>query len=132
MFRIKQIDHVALTVKNVERSVAWYRDVLGLEQRHEEVWGRVPAMMFAGETGIALFQAENSDPNPEPEHASTTGMRHLAFQVDRRNFDRAQVEFSARGILFTFEDHDISHSIYFHDPDGYEIELTTYEVDEAA
>ncbi len=132
MFRIKLIDHVALTVKNVERSVAWYRDVLGLERRYEEVWGHVPAMMFAGETGIALFQSEKSDPNPGPEHVNTIVMRHLAFQVDRRNFDRAQVEFSARGIPFTFEDHDISHSIYFHDLDGYEIELTTYEVDEAA
>ena len=132
MFRIKQIDHVALTVKNVERSVAWYRDVLGLERRYEDVWGRTPAMMFAGETGIALFQSEKSDPNPGPENINTTVMRHLAFQVDRRNFDRAQVEFSARGIPFTFEDHDISHSIYFHDLDGYEIELTTYEVDEAA
>ena len=132
MFRIKQIDHVALTVKDVERAVAWYRDVLGLERRHEEVWGGVPAMMFAGETGIALFPAESSDPAPAPEHSNATVMRHLAFQVDRRNFDRAQIEFSARGIPFTFEDHDIAHSIYFHDPDGYEIELTTYEVDEAA
>lgn len=132
MFRIKHIDHVALTVKNVERSVAWYRDVLGLERRHEDVWGQTPAMMFAGETGIALFQAESSDPNPGPEHVNTTVMRHLAFQVDRRNFDRAQVEFSARGIPFTFEDHDIAHSIYFNDLDGYEIELTTYDVDEAA
>ena len=132
MFRIKQIDHVALTVKDVERSVAWYRDVLGLERRHEEVWGSLPAMMFAGETGIALFPAESPGEAAEPGRGSTSVLRHLAFQVDRRNFDRAQVEFSARGIPFTFEDHDIAHSIYFRDPDGYEIELTTYEVDEAA
>src|SRR5437773_11580838 len=132
MFRIKHIDHVALTVKNIERSIAWYRDVLGLEQRHEEVWGHAPAMMFAGETGIALFPAESPDAAPGPDHANSTVMRHLAFQVDRRNFDRAQVEFSARGIPFTFEDHDIAQSIYFQDLDGYEIELTTYEVDEAA
>jgi len=39
VFRIRHIDHVALTVKDVERSVAWYHDVLGLERRHQEVWG---------------------------------------------------------------------------------------------
>jgi len=33
----------------------------------------------------------------------------------------------AKGMEFHFEDHSISHSIYLRDPDGYEIELTTYE-----
>lgn len=132
MFRIRHIDHVALTVQDVERSVAWYRDVLGLERRHEAIWGKMPAVMYAGETAVALFQATSRSPAPGPEHANTTVMRHLAFQVDRANFLRAQSELRGRGILVAFEDHQISHSIYFHDPDGYEIELTTYELDGAA
>ncbi len=53
-------------------------------------------------------------------------MRHLAFRVDRANFETAQVELRARGVSFEFADHDIAHSIYFCDPDGHEIELTTY------
>lgn len=121
MFRIDRIDHVALTVRDIERSIAWYRDVLGLERRHEEVWGGVPAMMCAGETCVALFPGASSDPKPT--------MRHLAFHVDRDNFLRAQADLRGRGIPFTFEDHQISHSIYFNDPDGYEIELTTYDVE---
>jgi catechol 2,3-dioxygenase-like lactoylglutathione lyase family enzyme len=40
MFHIRQIDHVALTVKDLDRSIAWYHDILGLERRHEAVWGR--------------------------------------------------------------------------------------------
>jgi catechol 2,3-dioxygenase len=132
MFRIRHIDHVALTVKDVERSVAWYHDVLGLERRHEEVWGRVPAVMCAGETGVALFPATSENPASGPVHANATIMRHLAFHVDRANFLRAQAELRGRGILVTFEDHQIAHSIYFHDPDGYEIELTTYELDAVA
>ena len=131
-FRVHHIDHVALTVKDLERSVAWYRDVLGLEQRHKEVWGSVPAMMYAGETGVALFQATTPSPVPVPEHQNTTVMRHLAFQVDRQNFLRAQADLRGRGIAFTFDDHQIAHSIYLNDPDGYEIELTTYEPDGAA
>jgi catechol 2,3-dioxygenase-like lactoylglutathione lyase family enzyme len=132
MFLVNHIDHVALTVKDVERSVAWYHDVLGLERRHREVWHGVPAMMYAGETGIALFPAATANPDPAPERRNTTVMRHLAFQVDRANFLRAQAELRGSGIPFSFEDHQIAHSIYLNDPDGYEIELTTYELDGAA
>ena len=125
MFRIIQIDHVALTVQDVDRSIAWYRDVLGLDQRNQEVWGNMPAMMYAGETGVALFPAAaNGAPGP----GSAPTMRHVAFQVNNVNFLRAQSEFRWRGIPFTFEDHKISHSIYLNDPDGYQIELTTYEL----
>jgi catechol-2,3-dioxygenase len=54
-------------------------------------------------------------------------MRHLAFRVSRKNFEQAQQELSLRAISFAFEDHDIAHSIYFSDPDGHRLELTTYE-----
>ena len=132
MFQIKHIDHVALTVKDLERSIAWYRDILGLTRRHQDAWGDEPAMLFAGETGVALFPAATSNPNPAPERRNSTIMRHLAFQVDRANFLRAQAELRGRGIEFAFEDHQIAHSIYLNDPDGYEIELTTYELDGAS
>jgi catechol-2,3-dioxygenase len=55
-------------------------------------------------------------------------MLHLAFRADRRNFLAAQEELKRRGISFEFQDHDISHSIYFNDPDGHELEITTYDV----
>ena len=130
MFKLDRIDHVALTVADVDRSVAWYRDVLGLERRHEESWGSYPAVMYAGPTGVALFPARAPDLLPAPDHARTRVMRHLAFHSDRLNFLRAQAELKQRGIAFSVEDHDISHSIYFHDPDGYEIEITTYELED--
>ena len=132
MFRVRHIDHVALTVRDLEGSVAWYRDVLGLERRHENVWGRVPAMMCAGETCVALFPASTANPKAAPERRDSAIMRHLAFQVDQGNFLGAQAELRARGIPFTFEDHQIAHSIYLNDPDGYEIELTTYELNGTA
>ncbi len=128
MFRVRHIDHVALSVKDLEASVAWYRDVLGLERRHENVWGRLPAMMCAGETGVALFPASTANPKPALERRDGAIMRHLAFQLNRDNFLGAQAELRARGIPFTFEDHQIAHSVYLNDPDGYEIELTTYEL----
>ena len=127
---IEGIDHVALTVRDVVRSIAWYRDTLGLERRHE-VWGDHPAMMFAGNTALALFPATGRVAEA-PDSRATAIMRHLAFRVDRLNFERAQERLRGLGVEFSFEDHSISHSIYFRDPDGYELELTTYEVGSGA
>ena len=127
MFVLQRIDHVALTVRDVERSIAWYRDVLGLERRHEETWGDYPVMMFASDTALALFQARGPVQDA-PDHGSTAIMRHLAFQVDRSNFMKAQETLRTLGIAFTFQDHSISQSIYLRDPDGYELEITTYEL----
>jgi len=127
MIQIQHLDHIAITVRDVKRSRDWYCDVLGLEQRYAEVWGDVPTFVCAGETGIALFPAAVNDPKPRPER-DTLAMRHFAFRVDRTNFENAQNELRARGIDFEFQDHTISYSIYFFDPDGHQLELTTYEL----
>ena len=55
-------------------------------------------------------------------------MRHLAFRVDRANFERARAELDRRGIATRFRDHGITHSIYLHDPDGHLLEITTPEL----
>ncbi len=65
-FKLDHIDHVALTVRDVKRSVAWYREVLGLERRYEEAWGDSPAVVCAGVTCLALFPAATNDPEPPP------------------------------------------------------------------
>src|SRR4030095_2052950 len=103
MFRVNRLDHVALTVRDVHRSIAWYSDVLGLERRHEETWGDYPVMMFAGDTALALFQARGPV-SAAPDSRAAAIMRHVAFQVDRINFVKAQETLQSRGIEFAFQD----------------------------
>jgi catechol 2,3-dioxygenase-like lactoylglutathione lyase family enzyme len=122
---LEQLDHVAIAVRDVERSVEWYRDVLGLERRHE-VWGSYPAMVCAGSSCVALFPIDGDESHPAPGPETDT-MLHLAFRADRPGFERAQAELREREIEFEFQDHDIAHSIYFRDPDGHELEITTYD-----
>ena len=90
------------------------------------MWSGVPTFIGEGNTGIALFPA-----NRESKMSSDREIRmlHLAFRADRANFLAAQQELKARGIKFEFQDHEISHSIYFSDPDGHQLEITTYEVE---
>ena len=85
-------------------------------------------MVYAGGTGIALFPASTEAPAAAPNAKITAIMRHLAFRVDYANFLAAQKTLGDQGIKFDFQDHGIAHSIYLRDPDGYEIELTTYDI----
>ena len=127
MIDVEGIDHVALSVRDVERSAQWYIDVLGFERRHRGMWDGVPIFIGKGTTALALFPIRGPADGPERQSKGVR-MHHLAFRANRQNFLRAQDELKRRGIEFEFEDHEISHSIYFQDPDGHKLEITTYEL----
>lgn len=130
MFQVQCLDHVALLVRDVERSAHWYQDVLGLDRQYQDVWGSFPAVVGKGGTSLALFPVDGPTPKPPPDR-ETICMRHFAFRVDGTNFLAAQAELRRRGITFYFEDHQVAHSIYFQDPDGHQLEITTYDLSPA-
>ena len=127
MFQLEGLDHVALAVRDVQRSADWYQRVLGLERRFEDEWGDFPAVLGVGSTSLALFPVAGDDPLPTPGR-NVLSMRHFAFRVDRHNFALARQSLEERGIELEFQDHRLAHSFYFRDPDGHQIEITTYDV----
>ena len=127
MFELEGLDHVALGVRDVERSADWYVEVLGFERRYQGMWNGVPVFVARDKTAIALFPAETDQASRSPSRRPN-GMLHLAMRANRKNFVAAQAALTSRGISFHFTDHEISHSIYFRDPDGIELEITTYEL----
>ena len=122
---LEGIDHVAMGVRDIERSAKWYIEVLGFERLHDGMWNGVPTFIGKGTTGIALFPASHEAKSSTHREIR---MLHLAFRANRKNFLAAQEELKRRGIKFEFQDHEISHSIYFRDLDGYKLEITTYEL----
>jgi catechol 2,3-dioxygenase-like lactoylglutathione lyase family enzyme len=127
--QLEGIDHVALAVRDVERSANWYIEVLGFERRYDGMWDGIPTFIGKGNTALALFPVRGHDSQSSPR-TSRIRMLHLAFRANRENFLGAQEELKRRGIRFEFQDHEISHSIYFRDPDAHHLEITTYELDE--
>ena len=128
MFELEGLDHVALAVRDVERSANWYVEVLGFERRYQGMWNGVPVFVARGKTALALFPRGNNHTSPS-QSRELDGMLHFALRANRKNFVAAQRDLTSRGIAFHFQDHQISYSIYFRDPDGFEIEITTYELE---
>jgi catechol 2,3-dioxygenase-like lactoylglutathione lyase family enzyme len=129
-FALEGIDHVALAVRDIKASVQWYEDVLGLKRLYQQAWGDYPAVVGVGTTSVALFPVETDAPQPSPGR-NVLATCHIAFRADSENFARVQRELTRRHIAFEFQDHDIAHSIYLHDPNGHEIEITTYDLKRA-
>jgi catechol 2,3-dioxygenase-like lactoylglutathione lyase family enzyme len=124
-FAASGLDHVALVVSDMSRSLDWYRSVLGMERRFEDVWdgGGDPVVLCNGEACVALF-----DPVEGDEIAADGASRHFAIRLDAANFARAREELAGRGVDAEAWDHTICRSLYVRDPDGHQVELTTYEV----
>ncbi len=125
MFVLQQLDHVALNVSDLERSKAWYGDVLGMTHVYPGQWDGEPIMMALGTTLVALFQGDPAGTAERPP----VGIDHFAFRADRANFEAARAALTARGIPLRFADHAVCYSLYLHDPDGHVVEITTYDVD---
>ena len=84
-------------------------------------------MVGVGTTSIALFPVETDAPQPAPGR-NVLAMRHLAFRADAETFAQLQCELGGKHIAFELQDHDIAQSIYLHDPNGHQIEITTYDL----
>ena len=126
---LEGIDHVAMSVRDVEAAANWYIDVLGFERRYEGMWDGIPAFIGKGTTSIALFPVRSKEETATSAHSGVR-ILHLAFRATRKSFLAAQEELKQRRIHFEFQDHGISNSIYFSDPDGHKLEITTYDLDE--
>ncbi len=127
-FKIDFLDHVAIRVRDMEVSAAWYEKVLGLKRYQLPQWGDYPIFMLAGTSGIALFPANPQDPEVDPTSRNVK-IDHFAFNVGREAFELAQRHYESLGQEFEFQDHHYFHSIYTKDPDGHTVELTTLLVD---
>jgi catechol 2,3-dioxygenase-like lactoylglutathione lyase family enzyme len=130
------IDHVELFVPNRYEAADWYDRALGLTIVPEyESWAADPGgpLMISsdgGSTKLALFEG------PPPGAGARSGFRRVAFRTDVRGFCeflRRAVELglgdmqSRRVDAGSVVDHDLAFSIYFSDPYGHPLELTTYD-----
>ncbi len=122
MLRPVGIGHVVLKVRDLDRSLAFYRDLLGFQVSGE----MSNVMIFLTATGenhhdLALLRVGDQAPSPLP---TAVGLYHVAIQLpDMDALRDAHAALTERGLLKGTADHGVSRSLYTADPDGNEIEL---------
>lgn len=118
-----RIGHVHLKVADLERALAFYRDLLGfeLQQRFGESAAFVSAGGYHHHIGLNIWESRGGN-WPAP---GTTGLYHLAILYpDRSSLADALRRVLAAGIaLEGAADHGVSEAIYLRDPDGNGVEL---------
>src|SRR5437867_13274156 len=99
MFEIEALDHIALSVRDVERSAQWQADDLGFKRRHEGMWDGVPIFVGNGDAAIALFPACEEIGSTSRDRAAVRTL-HFAIRADHENFLREHDELNKRVIAF--------------------------------
>lgn len=118
-----RIGHVHLRVANLDRAIAFYNGVLGLEVTLR--FGNSAAFLSAGgyhhHIGLNTWESAGGPPPPP----GTTGLYHLAILYpDRATLGNALQRLIDAGIaLDGASDHGVSEALYLSDPDGNGVEL---------
>jgi catechol 2,3-dioxygenase-like lactoylglutathione lyase family enzyme len=123
MVKVLGLDHIVLRVADVERSLAWYRDDLGLEPERVEEWRRgevlFPSVRIDKTTVIDLLKAERSGEN----------MDHVCVVIAPEDLDalKASGRFDVvTGPSRVWGAQGDGLGLYVRDPDGNVVELRHY------
>lgn len=118
---VARIGHAHLHVRTLERSVAFYRDLLGM-QVTETVGGRISFLSAGHHHHDLALQAIGADAPAQP--GRTPGLYHVAFEASNAaEFGRFWDRLGPMGIRPAAVDHGISWALYFDDPDGNGVEI---------
>lgn len=112
---IGPLNHLTLSVRDLERSFAFYRDVLGF--RPLARWRRGAYFVAGEETWICLALEPTARVAPVPEYT------HVAFSVSQADFVTVVARIRAAGASEWKDNSSEGESLYFLDPNGHTLEV---------
>ena len=130
-FPLRGLDHIAISVKDLERSLKFYTEVLGLEVTEREYSKPgIEYFLDCGPVLIGLIQGESSGEKHLLQDGGFGG-NHVSFPVHSRDFDAVVADVRQRNIPITFlKKREKSWSLYFLDPDGNKLEVTAWPLED--
>ena len=122
---VTRLNHAVLYVRELERSLAFYRDLLGFEVLWElpnAAFLRAPGSTNDHDLGLFAMGPAAGSSDAGRSHV---GLYHLAWEVDTlAELARFQEVLKTHGALVGASDHGTTKALYAHDPDGLEFEMS--------
>jgi catechol 2,3-dioxygenase len=118
------LGHVVFYVKDLQQSLAFYRDLLGFKEVGR-IFNGAAAALTSGRTHHEVLLIQVGDA-PSPPQGRRRGLYHIGIKVgdDLDELRRAKRELETAGVpIDGMSDHTVSQSLYIKDPDGNEVEL---------
>ena len=125
------IDHVAISVRDLNKSFEFYTKVIGLkitEREHSKPG--IEYFLDCGNSLIGLIQGSEADGKHLLQDGGIGG-NHVSFRVETKEFDRIVEEIKTLGLTITFmKKREKSWSVYFLDIDGNKLEMTAWPLED--
>lgn len=125
---VHRLNHAVLYVRDVRRSTAFYREVLGFTP--VDMGQPLPGAVFLQAPGssndhdLGLFEV-GSQARPSTAGRGSVGLYHLAWEVETlADLRDIAARLQARGALAGASDHSTTKALYAQDPDGIEFEVS--------
>lgn len=111
---ISGINHITIAIKDLNRSLEFYKEVLGFKPLMKHSKG---AYLLAGDLWFCLDVDSSTRNEPLPEYT------HFAFTVDQKYFNEMVIKIKNSGTKIWKENKSEGESFYFLDPDGHKLEI---------
>lgn len=131
MIKIAGIDHVAFNVRDLDKTVAFYTNVLGLNitQREPSKAG-IEYFLDCGPSLIGIIQAQDLTNNHPFAHEGL-GANHFSFRIHSDDFDPMIEHLEKHGVTIEYaKKRPKSWSLYFYDIDGNKLEATAWPLED--
>jgi catechol 2,3-dioxygenase len=118
------LGHLVFYVKNLEQSLAFYRDLLGF-QEVGRIFDGAAAALTSGRTHHELLLIQVGEA-PGPPTGRRRGLYHIGIKIGDSldELRAAKKDLERTGVTIDgMSDHTVSQSLYLHDPDGNEVEI---------
>lgn len=125
MTRFTGVHHVGFSVTDLDRSVAWYADVLGLTYVMPTDGDGYRRALLVHDSGLFVGLTQHDANDASPFRETTAGLDHLALAVaDRDELGEWEEHLAAKGVTYSpIQDVFYGAVLVFRDPDGIQLEL---------
>jgi len=128
MIKPQKVSVIVLTVRDIERSLAWYREKFGFEKLYDDAPNSDGIVVGANGVELVLKQSENPDTARPVDRSEQICCQVFGFEVDDADLARVEQEFPEDADIVRLDEHPRYRCRIIEDPAGHPIVLMVHRL----